>query len=106
MLTNEDKLILLIEECGEVIQAATKCLRFGYDRLEPGYGVNSEVLAQEVGDLEGVIASLDLDDGIVTAYRKLKMAKAERVKAEREQAMQQLATQAQELKMGYEPQNR
>lgn len=83
MLTTNDKLILLIEECGEVIQAATKCLRFGFDRLEPGYGVNSEVLAQEVGDLEGVIASLPLDIGITEAYRKIKMAKAERVKAER-----------------------
>lgn len=83
MLTREEKLILLIEECGEVIQAATKCLRFGYDRLEPGYGVNSEVLAQEVGDLEGVIAALPLDQGVVSAYRKIKMAKAERAKAER-----------------------
>lgn len=85
MLTREEKLILLIEECGEVIQAATKCLRFGYDHLEPGYGVNSDVLAHEVGDLEGVIAALWLDDEIVAAARKSKIAKAESVKAKRQQ---------------------
>jgi hypothetical protein len=30
-LTRNDLLILLIEECSEVIQAATKCQRFGFE---------------------------------------------------------------------------
>lgn len=82
-MTKDELLILLIEECGEVIQAATKCLRFGYDHIEQLYGQNSQVLAQEVGDLEGVIEALQLDNGVVSAYKKLKIAKAERFKAER-----------------------
>src|SRR5215211_1747580 len=60
MLTRDELLVLLIEECGEVIQAATKCLRFGYDRDQPGYGVNHEVLAKELGDLTGVMDAMPL----------------------------------------------
>ena len=51
MLTRDEKLILLIEECGDVIQAATKILRFGWDRSQPNYGVNHEVLSVEIGDM-------------------------------------------------------
>lgn len=80
-LQRDDLIIILIEECGEVIQAATKCLRFGFDRVEPLYGRNSDVLAQEVGDLLAMIDALPLDRGIVEAYRKLKLAKAERAAA-------------------------
>lgn len=80
MLTRDEKLILLIEECGEVIQAATKCLRFGWDRDQPDYGVNHEVLAGEVGDLLGVIDDLRLREDIISRYRELKMAKAGRAK--------------------------
>lgn len=79
-MTREERLVLLIEECGEVIQAATKCLRFGYDHNWPGYGVNSEVLAQEVGDLFGAAESLGLNEGIVEHFRQSKMAKAEKWK--------------------------
>jgi NTP pyrophosphatase (non-canonical NTP hydrolase) len=74
-LTTDDKLIVLIEECGEVIQAATKCLRFGWDRDQPGYGVNHEVLAAEIGDLLGVISSLDLNSKLMIAAADTKMAK-------------------------------
>ena len=81
-MTRDECLILLIEECGEVIQAATKCLRFGFDRDQPGYGVNSLVLAAEVGDLLGVIDALPLNRESVALFRSKKMAKAERVKAE------------------------
>lgn len=79
-LSREESLILLIEECGEVIQAATKCLRFGFDRNQPGYGVNHEVLAQEVGDLIGVVDSLCLNDVTINYFRKRKMRKAEVMK--------------------------
>jgi NTP pyrophosphatase (non-canonical NTP hydrolase) len=81
--TTDELLVLLIEECGEVIQAATKCLRFGFARLEPHYGINSEILAQEAGDLLGVMDALSLDRDIVEAYRKIKIAKAMRAKLER-----------------------
>lgn len=60
-LTREDLLILLIEECGEVIKAATKCLRFGYDvDHDTGYGNNRDELAKEAGELSAVIGELQL----------------------------------------------
>lgn len=82
MLTRDEMLILLIEECGEVIQAATKCLRFGWDRNFPDYGVNHEVLAKEVGDVLGVIDDLNLRKDIILTFREIKMCKARRAKQE------------------------
>ncbi len=76
-MTREQTLVLLIEECGEVIQAATKCLRFGWDRDQLSYGVNHEVLAAEIGDLLGVIEALNLRQDIILKARKTKMVKAE-----------------------------
>lgn len=86
ILTRDELLILLVEECGEVIQAATKCLRFGWDRNQPDYGVNHAVLAKEVGDLCGVIDALPLDVSIIHLFQDMKIAKAERVKREFESA--------------------
>jgi len=80
-LTRDECLVLLVEECSEVIQAATKCLRFGWDREFPDYGVNHQVLAREAGDLLGVIDALELRQDIIDAFRKVKMLKAERAKA-------------------------
>ena len=57
-LTREELLIVLIEECGEVIQAATKCLRFGFDHEQAGYGINHVQLAKELGDILGVADGL------------------------------------------------
>lgn len=51
--TDEEALDLIIEEAAEVIQAACKCKRFGLNHIEPGYGHNAEVLAKELGDLDG-----------------------------------------------------
>lgn len=80
-MTREQILVLLIEEAGEVIQAATKCLRFGWDRDHPDYGVNHEVLAREIGDLLGAADALELRQDFVAACRKMKMQKAERAHA-------------------------
>lgn len=61
-LTREELLVLLIEECSEVIQAATKCLRFGYDVDHgTGYGNNREALAKEMGELTAVRDELEID---------------------------------------------
>ena len=79
-LTVDDLLICLTEECAEVIHAATKCLRFGFHRVHLPYGVNDEVLAQEVGDLLAIIEALPLDTGIINAYKKLKIAKMQQAK--------------------------
>lgn len=63
-LTQDELLVLLIEECGEVIQAATKCLRFGFDVDHgTGYGNNCEMLAKEMGELTAVRDALELDYG-------------------------------------------
>lgn len=80
-LTREDLLVLLIEECGEVIQAATKCLRFGFDADHGmGYGRNDFVLAKEVGDLVAIIDALKLDPLAMDLTYKAKIAKAEAAK--------------------------
>ena len=83
-LTIDDLLICLVEECSEVIHAATKCLRFGFDRTHPGYGHNREVLAREVGDLLGVIDELPLTLETITQNRIGKLKKIVRSKALRE----------------------
>lgn len=79
-MTRDETLILLIEECGEVIQAATKCLRFGFERDWPGYGVNHEKLSKEVGELIGVADALNLNKSIIEHSRKTKMERAEACK--------------------------
>jgi hypothetical protein len=76
-LTRDDLLVLLIEECGEIIQAATKCLRFGFD-VDHGvdYGNNRLVLSREVGDLLGVLDALPLDQINIQITRRGKITKA------------------------------
>lgn len=75
-LSTEEKLIILIEECGEVIQAATKCLRFGPNGNHKDYGNNSIRLAAEIGDLLGMIDSLDLSADIIQEKRTRKLQRA------------------------------
>lgn len=45
----QELLTILMEECGEVIQAASKCIRFGTDTK------NLKSLEKEVGDLQCMI---------------------------------------------------
>jgi hypothetical protein len=80
-LTTEEKLVILMEECAEVIKAASKCLRFGWDRKQEGYGQNDLVLAEEVGDLLGIIRAIPLDNERIAHYSHKKLAKAELAKA-------------------------
>jgi NTP pyrophosphatase (non-canonical NTP hydrolase) len=81
-MTRDELLVLLIEECGEVIQAATKCLRFGWDVDHGvGYGRPSDKLAEECGDLQAVIDALPLNAVLKAQYQYDKIGKAERAKA-------------------------
>jgi hypothetical protein len=80
MLTRDEKLVILIEECSEVIKAATKCLRFGWSGNHPEYGVNHEVLAEEVGQFLALVDVLNLDQKIIETQRKGKIRKAEHYK--------------------------
>jgi len=53
-----ERLALLIEECGEIIQAATKVLRHGYDShhpFDPEETTNRRLLEGEIGDLSAII---------------------------------------------------
>ena len=73
-------LAILAEECAEVIQRATKSLRFGVTEVQPGQPLgNHHRLGQEAGE---VLAVLDLamtaglvDRDAVTAARIAKAAK-------------------------------
>lgn len=59
-------LTILIEECAEVQQRATKLLRFGRDEVQPGQPLsNMERLSQEFGDLQA-IATMAEDAGLVS----------------------------------------
>lgn len=81
MLTRDQLLVLLIEECSEVIKACTKCQRFGFERDNPNtnYGRNDLRLSEEVGDLLGVIDMLlpELDTEAVCDKRRNKSKRAE-----------------------------
>jgi NTP pyrophosphatase (non-canonical NTP hydrolase) len=49
-------LTILIEECAEVQQRATKLLRFGRDEVQPGQPHNNrERLSGELGDLNAIV---------------------------------------------------
>lgn len=53
-------LTILIEECAEVQQRATKLLRFGASEVQPGQEkTNSERLANEIGDMVHMVTLLD-----------------------------------------------
>lgn len=58
-----EALWVLQEECAEVIQAAAKVLRHGYESVYPENGpTNRTKLEQELGDLQAAVArTLDLD---------------------------------------------
>jgi NTP pyrophosphatase (non-canonical NTP hydrolase) len=58
MSDTKELLLIVQEECAEVIQAVSKCERFGIDNHKPGKPkTNREHLEEEVGDL---LAMLDL----------------------------------------------
>lgn len=49
-------LTIVIEECAEVQQRATKLLRFGRDEVQLGQPLsNMERLSQEIGDLQAIL---------------------------------------------------
>lgn len=55
----DERLTLLIEECAEVIQAATKIQRHGYEGTYPDSGeTNRAALERELGDLQWAITHL------------------------------------------------
>lgn len=70
-------LLILQEECAEVTQAVSKCMRFGPDQMKPGKDrTNINMLEEEIGDLFAMVELLtDLNigvsnEGIEAAKRK------------------------------------
>jgi NTP pyrophosphatase (non-canonical NTP hydrolase) len=73
---------ILSEECAEVIQAISKCHRFGLDNLKPGKPkTNCEHLEEELGDLLAMIDIL-LDMQVISSasLESAKLAKIEKLK--------------------------
>ena len=73
---------ILSEECAEVIQAISKCHRFGLHNIKPGKPkTNCEHLEEEIGDLLAMVDIL-LDLKVVNkqALDLAKVAKIEKLK--------------------------
>lgn len=73
-------LTILIEECAEVIQRATKALRFGLDEVQPGQPWSNNCrMSQEIGDLYATINLATkhglVSPGCITDAMDRKMAK-------------------------------
>ncbi|HCO91067.1 MAG TPA: hypothetical protein DIT40_08855 [Alphaproteobacteria bacterium] len=78
-----ERLAMLAEECGEVIQAVGKILRHGYDSYHPEEAAkfpenrqtNRDALVRELTDLSAVIVMIEQDavivsfDAVTTALR-------------------------------------
>lgn len=83
---NEDTreiLIILQEECAEVIVEVSKCFRFGPDQMMEGVDVtNIQRLQKELGDLLAMVELLtDKDVGVnIEGLELAKKAKFEKLK--------------------------
>lgn len=70
----EEALGILQEECAEVIQAVSKCRRFGLTNIKPSKNrTNLECLEEEIGDLMAMIDIL-VDKNILL-WDNLELAK-------------------------------
>ncbi len=80
----DERLALLIEECGEVIQSACKILRHGYESTNPKIPhseTNREALQRELGDLSHAVRRMaDADDISGDVVVRRGESKAEHVK--------------------------
>ena len=73
---------ILSEECAEVVQAVSKCHRFGLDNFKPGKPLtNAQHLEGEIGDLLAMVDLLQ-SMGVVTeaGLNTAKIAKIEKLK--------------------------
>jgi len=76
-------LTILIEECAEVQQRATKMLRFGVNEAQPGQPyTNAERLSVEVGDLSHLVRRC-IDARLLDGVLVLRASEAKREKLDR-----------------------
>ena len=77
----QERLAILIEECGEVVQAACKILRHGYESKNPTIPqseTNRQALEREIGDVMHTVNRLlnsDLNGSAVAARAASKAAR-------------------------------
>lgn len=80
----QERLAIIVEECGEVVQAACKILRHGYEGTNPKVEdseTNREALERELGDLQHAI--LRMEEAVDVSTRKIierREYKGERIK--------------------------
>jgi hypothetical protein len=77
-MTNQTTEILLIlsEECAEVIQAISKCQRFGITGRKEGEVLsNAERLEEEIGDLLAMVELLQSTDEFKNSWGNIQLAK-------------------------------
>ena len=82
MNQEEEVMAILGEECAEVIQAISKCNRFGMDNSKPGKPkTNRQHLEEEIGDLVAMV-DIMMDLGIISvaAVDFSAVAKVEKLK--------------------------
>lgn len=59
----QERLVILIEECGEVIQSGCKILRHGYENYNPTTvdgETNRQSLEREIGDLMHAVERMEI----------------------------------------------
>jgi NTP pyrophosphatase (non-canonical NTP hydrolase) len=79
----QEIMVILQEECAEVIQAVSKCIRFGIDNTySKGSGSQRQNLVKELGDLQcminlcvehDIVAMDDIKNAILNKQDKLKI---------------------------------
>jgi len=79
-MNNKEKEVMdiLQEECAEVIQAVSKCNRFGIDNYKPGKSLtNGEHLEEELGDLLAMIDIMKEMD--IVSWENMEIAKLAKI---------------------------
>ena len=65
MTRQEHLLTILIEECNETAQRATKAVRFGLEEIQPGQAqTNAERIVYEFNDIVAVIELLHSEEAL------------------------------------------
>ncbi len=80
--TVSEAMDILQEECAEVVQAVSKCRRFGLNNVKPGKErTNLECLEEEIGDLMAMVDIL-IEKNILSYdnLQKANKAKKEKLK--------------------------
>lgn len=91
MNLNEHHLIVLMEECAEVIHRASKQLRFGADEIQPGQAqTNRDRLRGEILDVFATVEFL-IDSGQIDPIEPYDVREHMKIKRQKVEAMWHLS---------------